>query len=172
MGTTLKPLKQIALHARNAEYNPRRFAAVVIRLRSPKTTALVFESGKMVVTGAKTEEESHKAARKYARMIQMLKYPVSFSNFVIQNIVGSVDVKFAIDLEKISTQHSQFCSYEPEVFPGLVYKMIEPKIVILIFVSGKLVLTGAKRKADIDTAFQKIYPLLEECKKTARIENN
>jgi transcription initiation factor TFIID TATA-box-binding protein len=65
-------LKDIALQARNAEYNPRRFAAVVMRLRKPKTTALVFASGKMVCTGAKTENESRIAARKYARIIQVL----------------------------------------------------------------------------------------------------
>jgi transcription initiation factor TFIID TATA-box-binding protein len=64
-------LKDIALQARNAEYNPRRFAAVVMRLRKPKTTALVFASGKMVCTGAKTENESRIAARKYARIIQV-----------------------------------------------------------------------------------------------------
>ena len=65
-------LKDIALQARNAEYNPRRFAAVVMRLRKPKTTALVFASGKMVCTGAKTENESRIAARKYARIIQVI----------------------------------------------------------------------------------------------------
>ena len=138
-----------------------------MRLREPKTTALVFASGKMVCTGAKTEEASRTAARKYARIIQKLGNPVSFTNFAIQNIVGSVDVKFAIDLEQISNEHHQFCTYEPEIFPGLVYRMLDPKIVILIFVSGKLVLTGAKKKADIDTAFQKIYPLLEASKKKA-----
>ena len=111
-----------------------------MRLREPKTTALVFASGKMVCTGAKTEEASRTAARKYARIIQKLGNPVSFQNFAIQNIVGSVDVKFAIDLEQISNEHNQFCTYEPEIFPGLVYRMLDPKIVILIFVSGKLVL--------------------------------
>ena len=158
-------LKEIALHARNAEYNPRRFAAVVMRLREPKTTELVFASGKMVCTGAKNEEASRTAARKYARIIQKLGFPVAFTNFSIQNIVGSVDVKFPIDLEYISNKHNEFCSYEPEIFPGLVYRMIDPKIVLLIFVSGKLVLTGAKRKADIDTAFQKIYPVLIDARK-------
>jgi len=62
-------LKKIVLSARNAEYNPKRFAAVIIRLRDPKTTALVFQSGKMVCTGAKSENDSLIAARKYARMI-------------------------------------------------------------------------------------------------------
>ena len=158
-------LRNIAQQARNAEYNPRRFAAVVMRLKEPKTTALVFGSGKMVCTGAKDEEASRTAARKYARIIQKLGFPVQFSSFHIQNIVGSCDVDFPIDLEFISAKHQEYCSYEPEMFPGLVYRMIQPKIVLLIFVSGKLVLTGAKSKEDIDEAFAKIYPVLVEAKK-------
>ncbi len=90
---------------------------------------------------------------------------VSFTNFKIQNIVGSCDVNFPIDLEYIANKHNDFCSYEPEVFPGLIYRMLDPKLVLLIFVSGKVVLTGAKRKKDINTAFQRIYPVLEEAKK-------
>eukprot|EP00835_Amoeboradix_gromovi_P003660 NODE_250_length_12902_cov_0.423182.p9 type:complete len:130 gc:universal NODE_250_length_12902_cov_0.423182:11097-11486(+) len=74
-------LKTIALHARNAEYNPKRFAAVIMRIRDPKTTALIFSSGKMVVTGAKSEEQSRLAARKYARIIQKLGFPARFTEF-------------------------------------------------------------------------------------------
>eukprot|EP00475_Leptophrys_vorax_P032060 TRINITY_DN4907_c0_g1_i4.p1 TRINITY_DN4907_c0_g1~~TRINITY_DN4907_c0_g1_i4.p1 ORF type:complete len:255 (-),score=23.56 TRINITY_DN4907_c0_g1_i4:297-1061(-) len=138
-------LKTIALRARNAEYNPKRFAAVIIRIREPKTTALVFASGKMVCTGAKSEEQSRLAARKYARIIQKLGFDqVKFKDFKIQNIVGSCDVRFPIKLEGLQIAHQQFCSYEPELFPGLIYRMKQPKIVLLIFVSGKIVLTGAK----------------------------
>lgn len=63
-------------------------------------------------------------------------------DFKIQNIVGSIDVKFSIRLEYFHTCHSQFCSYEPELFPGLIYRMLRPKVVLLIFVSGKVVITG------------------------------
>lgn len=69
-------LKRIALQARNAEYNPKRFAAVIMRIRNPRTTALIFGSGKMVCTGAKSEEDSLQAARRYARVIQKLGFPV------------------------------------------------------------------------------------------------
>ncbi|KAJ7133028.1 hypothetical protein C8R46DRAFT_1235569 [Mycena filopes] len=82
-------LKTIALHARNAEYNPKRFAAVIMRIRDPKTTALIFASGKMVVTGAKSEDDSRLASRKYARIVQKLGFEAKFSEFKIQNIVGS-----------------------------------------------------------------------------------
>ncbi|THH16601.1 hypothetical protein EW146_g4053 [Bondarzewia mesenterica] len=137
-------LKTIALHARNAEYNPKRFAAVIMRIRDPKTTALIFASGKMVVTGAKSEDDSRLASRKYARIVQKLGFDAKFSEFKIQNIVGSCDVKFPIRLEGLAYSHGQFSSYEPELFPGLIYRMIKPKVVLLIFVSGKIVLTGAK----------------------------
>jgi len=159
-------LKKIALHARNAEYNPKRFAAVIMRIREPRTTALIFSSGKMVCTGAKSEEQSRLAARKYARVIQKLGFPAKFVDFKIQNIVGSCDVKFPIRLEGLVLAHSQFCSYEPELFPGLIYRMVKPKIVLLIFVSGKVVLTGAKVRSEIYEAFESIYPILRGFRKT------
>ncbi|AWP15919.1 putative TATA box-binding protein-like protein 2 isoform 2 [Scophthalmus maximus] len=135
-------LKFIALQARNAEYNPKRFAAVIMRIREPRTTALIFSSGKMVCTGAKSEEQSRLAARKYARVVQKLGFPARFMDFKIQNMVASCDVFFPIRLEGLVLTHQQFSSYEPELFPGLIYRMVKPRIVLLIFVSGKVVLTG------------------------------
>lgn len=164
MGVKLD-LKKIALHARNAEYNPKRFAAVIMRIREPRTTALIFSSGKMVCTGAKSEEDSRLAARKYARIVQKLGFPTKFKDFKIQNMVGSCDVKFPIRLEGLVLTHSQFSSYEPELFPGLIYRMVKPRIVLLIFVSGKVVLTGAKVRTEIYEAFENIYPILKNFKK-------
>ncbi|CAD6939515.1 unnamed protein product [Tilletia controversa] len=158
-------LKTIALHARNAEYNPKRFAAVIMRIREPKTTALIFASGKMVVTGAKSEDDSRLASRKYARIIQKVGFEAKFTEFKIQNIVGSCDVKFPIRLEGLAYSHGVFSSYEPELFPGLIYRMVKPKVVLLIFVSGKIVLTGAKERAEIYEAFNRIYPTLSEFRK-------
>ncbi|KAK0266770.1 TATA-binding protein (TBP) [Friedmanniomyces endolithicus] len=159
-------LKTIALHARNAEYNPKRFAAVIMRIREPKTTALIFASGKMVVTGAKSEDDSKLASRKYARIIQKLGFNAKFTDFKIQNIVGSCDIKFPIRLEGLASRHHMFSSYEPELFPGLIYRMMKPKIVLLIFVSGKIVLTGAKVREEIYQAFELIYPVLSDFRKT------
>ena len=110
MGVKLD-LKKIALHARNAEFNPKRFAAVIMRIREPRTTALIFSSGKMVCTGAKSEEDSRLAARKYARIVQKLGFPTKFKDFKIQNMVGSCDVKFPIRLEGLVLTHSQVGSY-------------------------------------------------------------
>lgn len=132
-----------------------------MRIREPKTTALIFASGKMVVTGAKSEDDSKLAARKYARIIQKLGFNAKFTDFKIQNIVGSCDIKFPIRLEGLASRHHNFSSYEPELFPGLIYRMIKPKIVLLIFVSGKIVLTGAKVREEIYQAFEMIYPVLQ-----------
>lgn len=160
-------LKRITLQSRNAEYNPKRFAAVVMRIRDPKTTALIFASGKLVVTGAKNEEQSHQAARRYARIIQKIMGPnVEFKEFKVQNVVASTDVQFPIRLEGLVAGHRNFATYEPELFPGLIYRMASPvRLTLLIFVSGKVVFTGAKRKKDIDEAYDAIFPILKQFQK-------
>jgi hypothetical protein len=122
-----------------------------MRIREPKTTALIFASGKMVVTGAKSEDDSRLAARKYARIVQKLGFDAQFKDFKIQNIVASCDVKFPVRLEGLAYAHGNFSSYEPELFPGLIYRMHKPKVVLLIFVSGKIVLTGAKVRSAVCT---------------------
>ena len=84
----------------------------------------------------------------------------------MQNIVASCDVKFPIRLEGLANEHLKFCSYEPEMFPGLIFHMLDPKIVLLIFVSGKIVLTGAKNREDIYKAYNNILPILMQFKKS------
>ncbi len=157
-------LNQIALNARNAEYNPKRFAAVIMCIREPRTTALIFSSGKIVCTGAKSEEDSRLAARKHARIIQKLGFPVKFKDFKIQKIISSCNVKFPIRLECLGLAHSQFTSYEPELFQGLVYRMEKPKITLRIFASGKVVLIGTVRQ-EINEAFANIHPILKKFKR-------
>ncbi|KAF7702721.1 TATA-box-binding protein [Cucumispora dikerogammari] len=158
-------LKSIALRARNSEYNPKRFAAVIMRIKSPRTTALIFASGKMVMTGAKSEQEVKLAGLKFGRIVSKLGFPTQFEDFKVQNIVSSCDIKFSIRLEGLMAAHANYCSYEPELFPGLIYTMVKPKVVLLIFVSGKIVLTGAKMRDEIYEAFENIYPVLTQFKK-------
>ncbi|OQR93025.1 TATA-box-binding protein [Achlya hypogyna] len=160
-------LTTIALHARNAEYNPRRFAAVIMRLRDPKTTALIFASGKVVITGASTEKNCRIAARKYCKVLQKLNFPAKFEMFKICNMMGTSDVRFPIRLEGLLNDHSRFCTYEPELFPGLIFKLVEPKLTFLIFVSGKIVICGAKETNDMRLALEKMHPLLLEYRKLA-----
>ncbi|PRP84179.1 TATA box-binding protein-like protein 2-like [Planoprotostelium fungivorum] len=158
-------LKRIVNQAKNAEYNPKRFSAVILRIREPRSTALVFASGKIVCTGAKSEEEAQVAARKYAGIMKKLDFQVSFKNYKVQNMVGSVDCGFAIRLEGLAHAHSKFAHYEPELFAGLIYRMASPKIVLLIFVSGKMVITGGKNREDMNQSFENIYPVLQEFRK-------
>ncbi len=90
---------------------------------------------------------------------------IKLQDFKVQNIVGSCDVRFPISLETLSNSHQSFCTYEPELFPGLIYRMLDPKIVLLIFASGKIVLTGAKTREDIHIAFERIYNMLKRFRK-------
>jgi transcription initiation factor TFIID TATA-box-binding protein len=165
LGTQLD-LKTIHQKTRNSEYNPRRFCAVIIRLRKPKTTALVFSTGKLVCTGATSPAQVKEAARRFAWMIKKLGFQnVKFRDFTIQNMLGTTYVGFPIRLEGLSLHHVEFCSYEPEIFAGLVYKMLAPKICLLIFVSGRVVLTGGKSVQDLEDALTNIYPVLQEFQK-------
>lgn len=69
-------------------------------------------------------------------------FQAKFLNFKIQNFIATADLRFPVRLEALQQAHGQFASYEPELFPGLVYRMIRPRVVLLIFVNGKLVITG------------------------------
>ena len=84
----------------------------------------------------------------------------------MENIIATTDIGFPVRLEGIVFAHAKFASYEPELFPGLIYRMIEPKVVLLIFVSGKVVITGARSEKSLAEAMEKIHPTLEEYRKT------
>jgi transcription initiation factor TFIID TATA-box-binding protein len=103
-------LRQLALHSRNSEYNPKRFAACIMRIREPKTAALIFRSGKVVCTGAKSEEVARTACKMYAKSIKKLGYNVKMAEFKIQNCVASCDTKFSISLISLASgENSKFC---------------------------------------------------------------
>jgi len=144
------------------EYRPEQFPGLVFRLKRPKTATLIFNSGKMVCTGAKSEREARRAVMK---VIKELKKGgiiiISKPELKIQNIVASASLGGMIDLEK-ATYSLGKTMYEPEQFPGLIYRMDEPKVVILLFASGKLVCTGAKREQDVYDAVHKLHKMLEE----------
>ncbi len=145
-----------------AEYRPEQFPGLVYRLKKPKTTTLIFSSGKMVCTGAKSERQARKAVMKVVdelnrNGIVILGKP----EIQVTNIVASVGLGGHIDLEKL-TYSLKRTMYEPEQFPGLIYRMDDPKVVILIFSTGKLVCTGAKKEADVHRAIAKLQETLEE----------
>lgn len=152
---------------RNTEYNPKRFAAVIMRLMEPKATGLIFASGKLVVTGLKSSHNASLAAKTFAYIIEKVDagFQPMYVDFKVQNIVGTVDVGFPIRLEGLVYTHSKFASYEPELFSGLIYRLGKPRVVFMIFVSGKVIITGAKTEADMTEAMSKIYPVLVEYRK-------
>ena len=153
-------LKVIAQHGRNIEYRPNKFHALIMRIREPRTTSLVFSSGRMVITGAKSEQLARLAARRHTRVIQKCGFNTKFIDFKVQNFVGSASCGFVIRLEGIKLQHHMYARHEPELFPGLVYDMVKPKLKCLVFTTGKVVITGAKREEDVYEAFVNLYPIL------------
>lgn len=103
-------LRHLAQWCRNAEYNPSRFSAVVMRIRDPRTTALIFSTGKVVITGAKSEQDGYQAARIFEKTISKVQNEhikkgeestTALTEFKIQNIVASCDVGFSIKLESL-----------------------------------------------------------------------
>ena len=143
------------------EYRPEQFPGLVFRLKRPKTATLIFNSGKMVCTGAKSEKESKRAVMKVVRELKKSGIIiVGKPELKIQNIVASANLAGLIDLERSAYSLGR-TMYEPEQFPGLIYRMDVPKVVILLFASGKLVCTGAKHEEDVYEAVTKLHETLE-----------
>jgi transcription initiation factor TFIID TATA-box-binding protein len=144
------------------EYRPEQFPGLVFRLKRPKTATLIFNSGKMVCTGAKSEKESRRAVM---TVVKELKKGgiiiISKPDLKVVNIVASASLGGRIELE-LAVGALVKTMYEPEQFPGLIYRMDEPKVVILIFASGNLVCTGAKKEQDVYDAVHKLHASLEE----------
>ena len=144
------------------EYRPEQFPGLVFRLKRPKTATLIFNSGKMVCTGAKSEKEARGAVMKVVKELKKGGIIIiSKPELKIQNIVASASLGGMIDLEKAAYSLGR-TMYEPEQFPGAVYRMEEPKVVILLFASGKLVCTGAKKEEDVYVAVDRLHVLLED----------
>ena len=144
------------------EYRPEQFPGLVYRMKKPKTTTLIFGSGKMVCTGSKSERQARKAVNTVVDELNRDGIVIiGKPEIQIQNIVASAGLGGYIDLEK-TTYALKRTMYEPEQFPGLIYRMNDPKVVILIFTSGKLVCTGAKKETEVHRAISKLQETLEE----------
>jgi transcription initiation factor TFIID TATA-box-binding protein len=155
-------LKQIVQKFPHAEYSPHVFPGLVFRLKKPKTATLIFTTGKMVCTGAKSEKEAIQAVTKVTK--ELKNHGIAIKNkpvVTIQNIVASAELGGEIDLESVVYKMKKVM-YEPEQFPGAVYRMDEPKVVFLIFSAGKLVCVGAKKEQDVYSAVDNIQRVLEE----------
>jgi transcription initiation factor TFIID TATA-box-binding protein len=146
----------------DVEYHPDQFPGLVFRLKNPKTATLIFSSGSMVCTGAKSEQKAREAVAEVVRRLKEAGLPIAGqATVVIQNVVASVNLGGEIHLKEAARQLPR-SMYEPEQFPGLIHRMADPKAVILIFESGKLVCTGAKREAEVYRAVNNLHKMLEE----------
>lgn len=155
-------LNEITKKFPDTEYHPEQFPGLVFRIKSPKTATLIFSSGKMVCTGAKSEEQSISAVRTVVQKLRKGKVKVKNDPvIVIQNIVASVNLGGKVHLERAARSLPR-SMYEPEQFPGLIHRMLDPKTVILLFSSGKLVCTGAKKEPDVYRSVNNLHALLEE----------
>ncbi|TAL56038.1 MAG: TATA-box-binding protein [Nanoarchaeota archaeon] len=167
ISTSLKhdiPLEKMAATLSNTEYNPEQFPGLVIRIKEPKTSALIFSSGKIVCTGARSLDKVEESIKKIIKSLEKINVKITIKpEIVVQNIVASGSVGMDLNLNTLAMKLRN-TEYEPEQFPGLVYKLVEPdvKATFLLFSNGKVVCTGTKSEADVNKALDK---LIENLKK-------
>jgi len=144
-------------------YRPEQFPGLVYRMKKPKVAILLFSTGKVVCTGGKSVEQVREAVKSVAKTAAAAKVKVRANlDIEIQNIVATADLKRDFDLSMIATALlSEGVEYEPEQFPGLVYRLKEPKAVILVFQSGKVVCTGTRTLEDAALAVDKLLDTIK-----------
>jgi len=147
-------------------YRPGRFPGLVFRLKKPRTSTLIFGSGKMICTGARSGREAERALRKLVRALKEGGIIIEGKTEIkVVNIVASANLGGSVDLSELYESERDMRGgiiYEPEQFPGLIYRMEDPRAVFLIFSSGKVVCTGARKEEDAHQAVIKLKQKLEE----------
>ena len=144
------PLTKLARTQPNTEYNPETFPGLVLRIKEPKSAVLVFSSGNLVCTGTKSVAQVRKVITAVVKQLRKINVNVTIKpKITVQNIVasGSLDLKLNLNFLALEMENTE---YEPEQFPGLVYKLIEPNATLLLFSNGKLVCTGTKNRKQLD----------------------
>ncbi|MCD2201625.1 TATA-box-binding protein (plasmid) [Halobacterium sp. NMX12-1] len=157
-------LDQLATDLDGAEYNPEDFPGVVYRLQEPKSATLIFRSGKVVCTGAKSVDDVHDALDIVFDDLRELGIDVdSKPSIEVQNIVSSASLEQSLNLNAIAIGLGlEQIEYEPEQFPGLVYRLDDPDVVVLLFGSGKLVITGGTETDEAQQALTHVQDRLSE----------
>ena len=161
------PLEKMAATLPNTEYNPEQFPGLVIRIKEPKTSALIFSSGKVVCTGARTMDKVDESIKKIIKSLEKIGIKIKIKPEVkIQNIVASGTVGMDLNLNTLAMKLKN-TEYEPEQFPGLVYKLVfgETKATFLLFSNGKVVCTGTKSEKEVRIALKKLIANLKAIKK-------
>ena len=156
-------LERVVVILGKAEYNKKRFPGIVYRAESPKVAVLIFGSGKMVCTGARSAEDARVGlSNVFEKLQEGGMGSIKYSDTKTHNIVATANLGRALNLNSVSIGLGlENVEYEPEQFPGLVYRIREQRVVVLMFSSGKLVITGAKRPEDTDAAMEKIVEELD-----------
>ena len=147
------------------EYHPDRFPGLIMRIENPHATLLIFSSGKMVITGLKKAINANLAAQQAIQKMQNIGFNIKNPKVTIQNIVATSSLNMNVDLNMLTIVMDNVM-YEPEVFPAAIYKMQNPKVVFLIFSSGKIVCLGAKVKETIDDSISILIRKLSESEVT------
>jgi transcription initiation factor TFIID TATA-box-binding protein len=158
------PLEKMAATLSNTEYNPEQFPGLVIRIKEPKTSALIFSSGKVVCTGARTIEKVHEAIKQIIKSLDKIGIKIKIEPVIkIQNIVASGSIGMDLNLNTLAMKLPN-TEYEPEQFPGLVYKLMEAKATFLLFSNGKVVCTGTKSEKEVHEALGMLIANLKKIK--------
>jgi len=158
------PLEKMAATLSNTEYNPEQFPGLVIRIKDPKTSALIFSSGKIVLTGARSMDEVEKSIEKIIKSLKKINIDIKIKPVVtVQNIVASGSIGMDLNLNTLAIKLPN-TEYEPEQFPGLVYKLRGTKATFLLFTNGKIVCTGTKTEAEVYDALDKLIDTLKKVK--------
>src|SRR3989337_3731839 len=143
-------LTQLAKTQSNTEYNPEQFPGLVLRIKEPKSAVLVFSSGNLVCTGTKSVAQVKEVIQAVIRQLRKINVNITTKpKITVQNIVasGTINLKLNLNFLAIEMENTE---YEPEQFPGLVYKLVEPNATFLLFSNGKLVCTGTKNKQQLE----------------------
>jgi len=159
------PLEKMAATLSNTEYNPEQFPGLVIRIKEPKTSALIFSSGKVVCTGARSMEKVRESIKKIIKSLEKINVKIKIKPIIhIQNIVASGSVGMDLNLNVLAMKLEN-TEYEPEQFPGLVYKLPQAKATFLLFSNGKIVCTGTKSEDEVHESVDKLVENLKKIKK-------
>jgi len=153
-------LERLAKSIDSTVYDPESFPGVIYKSEDPRASFLIFSSGKMNCVGATSINNAKLAIKKLTEKLRKARIKVKTQPKIkLQNIVASIDFGRKFDLEHIASRFEN-TEYEPETFPGLVFRLDDPKVVILLFVSGKGVCAGAKSIRDVNRAAQNINKIL------------
>lgn len=155
------PLEKVAAILPNTEYNPEQFPGLVLRLKDKGITALVFSSGKIVCTGAKSDKKVEEAVQLIIEELKKAKVKSGKPDITVQNMVASGNLFMELNLNDLAFK-LETAEYEPEQFPGLVYKVPDSHITFLLFGTGKIVCTGAKNSKEIKDSVKELVVTLKK----------